>query len=51
MNKQLLKDTIQQRFAGNNGLLAMDETTALATNALPQQAFRKPLKYGAGSVN
>ncbi len=27
MNKQILKDTIQQLFAGNNGLLAMDEST------------------------
>ncbi len=27
MNKQLLKDTIQQLFAGNKGLLAMDEST------------------------
>lgn len=26
MNKQLLKDTIQQLFAGNKGLLAMDES-------------------------
>ena len=27
MNKQTLKDTIQQLFAGNKGLLAMDEST------------------------
>ena len=27
MNKQILKDTIQQLFAGNKGLLAMDEST------------------------
>ncbi|CAN5788024.1 fructose-bisphosphate aldolase class I [soil metagenome] len=27
MDKQQLKDTIQQLFAGNNGLLAMDEST------------------------
>ncbi|MEO6916022.1 MAG: class I fructose-bisphosphate aldolase [Chitinophagaceae bacterium] len=27
MNKQILKDTIQKLFAGNKGLLAMDEST------------------------
>ena len=27
MNKQILKDTIQQLLAGNKGLLAMDEST------------------------
>ena len=27
MNKQILKDTIQQLFANNKGLLAMDEST------------------------
>ena len=27
MNKQILKDTIQQLFSGNKGLLAMDEST------------------------
>ncbi|MEO6229882.1 MAG: class I fructose-bisphosphate aldolase [Ferruginibacter sp.] len=27
MNKQVLKDTVQQLFAGNKGLLAMDEST------------------------
>jgi fructose-bisphosphate aldolase class I len=27
MNKQVLKDTITQLFAGSKGLLAMDEST------------------------
>ena len=29
MNKQILKDTIGQLFAGNKGLLAMDESNPI----------------------
>ncbi len=41
MNKQILKDTIQQLFAGNKGLLAMDESTGtcnkrFAAEGIPQ---------------
>lgn len=41
MNKQLLKDTIQQLFAGNKGLLAIDESNPtcnkrFATAGIPQ---------------
>ncbi|MEO8765463.1 MAG: class I fructose-bisphosphate aldolase [Ginsengibacter sp.] len=41
MNKQILKDTIVQLFAGNKGLLAMDESTGtcnkrFAASGIPQ---------------
>jgi fructose-bisphosphate aldolase class I len=41
MNKQILKDTIQQLFAGNKGLLAMDESNGtcnkrFAAEGIPQ---------------
>ncbi len=41
MNKQLLKDIIQQLFTGNKGLLAMDESNGtcnkrFAAEGIPQ---------------
>ncbi len=58
MNKQTLKDTIQQLFAGNKGLLAMDESAGtcnkrFAAAGIPQtmEMRRKYLELIAGTEN
>lgn len=44
MNKQILKDTIQQLFAGNKGLLAMDESTGTCNKRFAAAGIPQTIK-------
>ncbi|MEP7233518.1 MAG: class I fructose-bisphosphate aldolase [Ginsengibacter sp.] len=44
MNKKILKDTIQQLFAGNKGLLAMDESTGTCNKRFAAAGIRQTVE-------
>ena len=48
MNKQILKDTIQQLFANNKGLLAMDESTSTCNKRFAEAGIPQTIEMRRG---